>query len=705
MSSTGNVEDQCDVGLKLSDQSPTAWQPQSSSGVETPFSYRAVIEDSEDSRGLSRRHRWTPLLGADIIQGQRSAKQSNPKPAPSKEKALPLRKKEVKPELDRMRHSAAHLMAAAVQDLWPEAKFGVGPTTKDGFYYDIDLPVPLGLADLEKVEAKMGELRKKGLTFERTEVPIDEAIAEMERLGQPYKVELLKLLKEKGTTQIVKEFGDEGVADGNAEAGATQVSFYRTGGFLDLCRGPHVGNTREIGPFKLLKVAGAYWRGDEKNQQLQRVYGAAFSTKEELAKHLWQLEESKKRDHRKLGKELEIFFISEEVGPGLPLWLPNGVAMRKELEKLATEEERKDGYTPVATPVITKEQLYYQSGHLPYYKDDMYAPLQIDNENYYLRPMNCPHHHMVYGVRPRSYRELPVRLSEYGLCYRYEASGVLSGLMRVRSFCMNDAHLYCTYDQAKEEFIRVMHLHARYYKLFDIKDYYMSFSLPDLNRLDKYVDQPQKWLTAMDIIRQAMDETDYPYEEHEGDAAFYGPKIDFIIENVIGNEYAISTNQLDFLASERFNLTYIGADSKEYPIYVIHRAPLGSHERFIAFLIEHYAGNFPTWLAPTQVQVIPITDRHNDYAMKIKDILFTAPVATATGGLRVETDLSSERMQKKIRNATLMKIPYMIVVGDKEMEAGQVAVRHRSGRDMGTMPIEQLIERLRTEITARRDLE
>jgi threonyl-tRNA synthetase len=618
---------------------------------------------------------------------------------------LPLRKKEVSAGLDRMRHSTAHLMAAAVQKLWPEAKFGVGPTTKDGFYYDIDLPTPLGLQDLERVEAEMMELRKQGLRFERTEVPIDEAIEEMRRLNQPYKVELLQLLQEKGTTAIVKEFGDEGVADTNAPAGVTQVSLYRTGSFLDLCRGPHVADTKEIGPFKVLKTSGAYWRGSEKNAQLQRVYGVAFNTKEELDKYLWQLEEAKKRDHRKLGKELEIFFFSEDVGPGLPLWLPNGTAMRKELEKLATEEERKDGYMSISTPVITKDQLYYRSGHLPYYKDDMYAPLTIDDENYYLKPMNCPHHHMVYSVRPRSYRELPLRLSEYGLCHRYEASGVLSGLMRVRAFLQNDAHIYCSYDQAKDEFIRVMHLHARYYRLFDIKDYYMSFSLPDLNRLDKYINEPEKWLAAMEIIRQAMDEADYPYEEREGDAAFYGPKIDFIIENAIGNEYAISTNQLDFLASERFNLSYIGADSKEYPVYVIHRAPLGSHERFVAFLIEHYSGNFPTWLAPVQVQIIPITDRHNDYAMKIRDVLFAAPIATATGGLRVEVDLSSERMQKKIRNATLMKIPYMAILGDKELESGRVTVRHRNGKDLGAMSIEHLLDLLRAQIEARRDSE
>lgn len=618
---------------------------------------------------------------------------------------MPLRKREISFELDRMRHSAAHLMAAAVQALWPEAKFGVGPTTKDGFYYDIDLPTPLGIADLEKIENKMRELRNKKLEFKRTELPIDDAISQMEERDQAYKVELLGLLKEKGSTAIVKEFGDEGVAEAAGATGASTVSFYQTGNFLDLCRGPHVENSKDVGPFKLLKVAGAYWRGNEKNPQLQRVYGVAFEKQEELDHYLWQLEEAKKRDHRKLGKELEIFFFSEEIGAGMPFWLPNGTSIRKELEKLAIEEERKDGYVMVSTPVLAKDQLYYRSGHLPYYKEDMFAPLEMDGEKYYMRPMNCPHHHLVYGSRPRSYRELPVRLSEWGMCHRYEASGVLSGLMRVRSFYQNDAHLYCTYDQAKEEFIRVMRLHARYYDLFQIKDYFMSFSKPDLNRLDKYVDAPDKWLAAMDIIQQAMDETGFPYEEREGDAAFYGPKIDFIIENAIGNEYAISTNQLDFLATERFNLSYVGADSKEYPVYVIHRAPLGSHERFIAFLIEHYGGHFPTWLAPVQAQIIPISDRHVDYAKKVQETLFTAPIMTATGGLRVDVDFSSERMQKKIRNATLMKVPYILIIGDKEAESGQVAVRLRNGTDLGAMPIETLLGRMRTEIESRRDLE
>jgi threonyl-tRNA synthetase len=596
-------------------------------------------------------------------------------------------------------------MAAAVQSLWPSAKFGVGPAVRDGFYYDIDLPQQLSVDDLGRIEQKMRELQRHALPYTRRELPIQDAIADMERRNQPYKVELLHLLREKGTTEVAREIGDENVVASPANGNQVEsVSFYETGDFVDLCRGPHVDNSSQIGAFKLTRVAGAYWRGKETNPQLQRIYGLAFDTKEQLDQCLWQMEEARKRDHRRLGKELEIFFFAEDVGQGLPLWLPNGAILRKELERLATEEERKDGYLSVSTPVITKEQMYYRSGHLPYYKDDMYAPFEIEGQKYYLRPMNCPHHHTVYGHRPRSYRELPVRLSEYGLCHRYEASGVLSGLMRVRAFSQNDAHIYCSFDQAKDEFIRVMRLHARYYELFGISDYFMRFAMPDLRRLDKYVNEPQKWLDAMNIVRQAMEESGYEYEDMEGDAAFYGPKVDFIIENAIGNEYAISTNQLDFLATERFNLTYIGPDTKSYPVYVIHRAPLGSHERFIAFLIEHYAGAFPVWLAPVQVQVIPISDRHVPQALNVRDEIFRLPIMTATGGVRVEADLTSDRMQKKIRNATTTKIPYMVVIGDKETESGHVSVRTRAGRDLGSMPLEAFANRLRSEIEPRRDL-
>ena len=399
-----------------------------------------------------------------------------------------------------------------------------------------------------------------------------------------------------------------------------------------------------------------------------------------------------------------MFSFNEEVGAGLPIWLPNGAVIRSELERLAVQEERRDGYRRVSTPVITKEALYYRSGHLPYYKEDMYAPIEIEGENYYLRPMNCPHHHLVYAMRPRSYRELPYRIAEYGHCHRYEPSGALSGLMRVRSFTQNDAHIYCTFEQAKDEFIRVMQLHARYYELFDIKDYYMVFAKPDLSRLEKYINEPEKWLAAMEIVRQAMDESGYRYVERDGDAAFYGPKVDFAIKSVIGTEFAISTNQLDFLATERFNLRYIGEDGQEHPLYVIHRAPLGSHERFTAFLLEHYGGALPVWLSPVQVCVVPISDRHQDYAMKVRDILFAADIETGTGGLRVEVDFSSERMQKKIREAQLRRIPYTLVVGDAEEQADRVAVRQRGGTDLGSMDIGVFLERLRGEVVTRRDL-
>ncbi|HEX8284402.1 MAG TPA: threonine--tRNA ligase [Pyrinomonadaceae bacterium] len=606
-------------------------------------------------------------------------------------------------ELERMRHSAAHLMAAAVHAIWPQARFGVGPAIENGFYYDLDLPESLTQRDLDRIEKKMRELKNKNLKYERVELPVDDAIAEMERLGQTYKVELLKLLKEKGSTAVAKETGDDDAVGASENGGALTISLYRTGDFVDLCRGPHVEATSEIGAFKLMSIAGAYWRGNEKNPQLQRVYGAAFESKEDLEKHLWRLEEAKKRDHRKLGQELEIFTFSDDVGQGLPLWLPNGAVIREELEKLAKEEERKDGYARVFTPHITKDSLYYRSGHLPFYKEDMYAPIDIEGEPYYLRPMNCPHHHQIYAARPRSYRELPFRIAEYGQVYRYEQSGVLTGLMRVRGFSQNDAHLYCRYDQAREEFLKVMHLHARYYEMFGIEEYYMRFSKPDLDKLDKYVDAPDKWIEAMNIIKEVMDESGYPYVEAEGEAAFYGPKIDFMIRSAIGNEYAISTNQLDFLASERFNLTYVGDDNKEHPVYVIHRAPLGSHERFVAFLIEHYAGAFPTWLAPVQAVIVPIADRHNEYARKVYEQIFNTPVSNALGGIRVTVDDSRESMQKKIRNAQVKKVPYMLVAGDREAEEGKVSVRLRSGVDLKSMPVEAVIERIKTEIEQRRD--
>jgi threonyl-tRNA synthetase len=583
--------------------------------------------------------------------------------------------------LELIRHDAAHILAMAVQALYPGTQVTIGPTIEDGFYYDFARDTPFTPEDLARIEAKMHEIVKADLPTHREVWPRDKAIEHFVKLGEHYKAELIAAIPAN-----------------------EDVSIYFHGDWHDLCRGPHFASTGKIGQaFKLTKIAGAYWRGDSNNAQLQRIYGTAWRDEKELDAYLLKLEEQEKRDHRKLGKELELFTFSADVGAGLPLWMPNGMVIRQELEFLALQEERKEGYKRVATPHIAKEALYYRSRHLPYYNEGMYSPLDIDGENYYLRPMNCPHHHLIYGATRHSYRELPIRIAEYGQDYRYEASGGLSGLMRVRGFCMNDAHIYCRYDQAKDEFIRVLHLHARYYELMGIKEYYMRLSLPDMNKLDKYVDEPEKWVAALDIIKQAMHESGYKYIEGKGEAAFYGPKIDFMIRSAIGTEYTISTNQLDFLATQTFDLKYIGEDGAEHPVYVIHRAPLGTHERFTAFLIEHYAGAFPTWLAPIQARIVPITDRVGDYAEKVRQQLMDVPVTNGTAGLRVDIDTTNERMQRKIFNAQTQKIPYMLVIGDREAAEGKVAVRLRSGKDLGAMPLEAFIARIKNEVESRRD--
>ena len=583
--------------------------------------------------------------------------------------------------LELIRHDAAHILAMAVQELFPGTQVTIGPVIEDGFYYDFARDEPFQLDDLAKIEAKMKEIVQRDLPTKRTVWERDKAISHFKGLGESYKAELISDLPK-----------DE------------EIRVYYHGEWHDLCRGPHLQSTGKIGTaFKLLKLAGAYWRGDSKNPQLQRIYGTAWRDEKELAEYLHRLEEAEKRDHRKIGKELELFHFSPDVGPGLPLWLPKGTVLRQELEFLAPQEERREGYVRVATPHITKEALYYRSRHLPYYKDDMYAPMDIDGENYYLKPMNCPQHHELYNAGKHSYRELPIRFAEYGQLYRYEASGGLSGLMRVRGFDQNAAHIYCRYDQAKDEFLKVMRLHARLYAMFGIKEFTMRLSLPDLDKLDKYVDAPEKWLAALKIIKEAMVESGYPFKEAKGEAAFYGPKIDFMIKSVIGVEYALSTNQLDFLATETFDLKYIGEDSAEHPVYVIHRAPLGSHERFVAFLIEHYAGAFPVWLSPIQARVVPITDRANDYAASLRETLMALPVFNGTGGLRVDVDFSNERMQKKIFTAQVEKIPYMLVVGDREAADGTVAVRLRSGKDLGPMALERFMERIKREAETRQD--
>ncbi|MAV29022.1 MAG: threonine--tRNA ligase [Legionellales bacterium] len=605
-----------------------------------------------------------------------------------------------------MRHSCAHVMAAAIQTLWPKAQFGVGPTTENGFYYDVLVDSNITEDDLARIETAMRKIRKKKHRFVRSTVPTDDAIALMQTQDQPFKVDLLELLKNKGSTAIEKALDDDKAAAVETDAsGQPTVTLYQTGDFTDLCRGPHVAHSGEIGQFKLHKLAGAYWRGDEKNPQLQRIYGLCFAEKAQLEAEIERLEQLKLRDHRRLAKILKIYHFEDEIGRGLPLWLPAGMTIRQELEYLAQRYEREDGYVNVATPHIAKASLYHKSGHLPYYKEDMYNPIELDNEDYYLRPMNCPHHHMVYRSEPRSYRDLPVRISEWGQVYRYEKSGALNGLMRVRGFCMNDAHIYCRYDQVKEEFQKVIALHARYYQLFDIEDFKMILALPDHDKANKYSDDKENWEKTATTIREAMDEMGFPYEEEEGEAAFYGPKIDFIIKSALGTEYTISTCQLDFMAPCRFSLDYRGESGEQEPVLVIHRAPLGTHERFIAFLLEHYGGNFPTWLAPCQVKIIPISDRHCEYARRVHDALFATNVQCATGGIRSETDLSNERMQKKIRNAQIEKVPYMVVIGDQEVESDTITVRLRDGSALNSIPVSAFIDRLKTEIEQRTTIE
>jgi threonyl-tRNA synthetase len=593
-------------------------------------------------------------------------------------------------------------MAAAIAELWPNAKFGVGPHIENGFYYDVVLPdQTIKESDLGQIERVMKRIKREKRPFQRRDLGIMQARELFAELRQEFKVELIELLRTRGATSVAEETGDANAL--GVGGGIDTVSVYEVDGFIDLCRGPHVENTSEIGHFKLDRLAGAYWRGNENNPQLQRIYGLCFESEEELAAEVERLEQIKLRDHRKIGREMGIFHLSVEVGPGLPLWLPNGTAIRDELEFLAKTVERKAGYKRVATPHITHEALYYQSGHLPYYREDMYSPIKIDEKVYFLRPMNCPHHHHVYLSSPRSYRDLPFRIAEYGQVYRYEKSGALSGTMRTRGFCQNDAHIYCAVDQAKDEFMAVMHMHAELYRLFGIENFYMRLSLPDLEKIDKYVDRPEKWLEALQIIRTAMAESGLPYREAKGEAAFYGPKIDFIIRSVIGVEAAISTNQLDFLATERFNLTYTGPDGSGHPVYVIHRAPLGSHERFIAFLTEHYAGKFPFWLAPVQAKIIPISDRQADFARSVKARLDAETVINGSGGFRCEVDLSDGRMQKKIRSAILEHVPLILVLGEAEASASTASVRMRDGTDYGQIPLEDVIRVMRRASEERTD--
>ena len=586
--------------------------------------------------------------------------------------------------LYKIRHSAAHVMAQAVMEMFPDGKVTIGPPVENGFYYDFDLPRNLTPEDLEAIEKRMRQIVQGKHEFKKTVISAEEAKKIF--ANQPYKLELIEGLEKGGLDEY-----------GNPLKEKPEISIYQQDTFVDLCRGPHVASTKEIkqDAFKLMSIAGAYWRGDENNKMLQRVYGTAWENKEQLKDYLHQLEEAKKRDHRKLGRELEIFVFDEEVGPGLPLWLPNGGIMIEELEKLAKEMEEAAGYSRVRTPILTKEDLFLRSGHLPYYAESMYAPMELEGVKYYVKPMNCPMHHKIFGAKMRSYRDLPVRLAEYCTCYRYEKSGELFGLMRVRSMQMNDAHIYCSEDQFEQEFMGVVQLYKKYFELFGIEKYVMRLSLHSRAGLGKkYVNNPELWIKTEEMVRRAMDNGGVPYVEVEDEAAFYGPKIDVQVWSAIGREFSLMTNQVDFAVPERFDLKFTNKDGHDEVPLCIHRAPLSTHERLIGFLLEHYAGNFPVWLSPEQVRVISITDEQNEYAENIAKQL-------RENGVRAHADLSSQRMNAKIRSAQLMKVPYMLVVGKNEMEAGQVSLRVRDGSQQNGIALSEFIARAKDRIEKR----
>ena len=574
---------------------------------------------------------------------------------------------------DTLLHSTAHLMAQAVKEIYPNAKVTIGPTIQNGFYYDFDVDTPFTEKNLEEIELKMKELAKSSQEIIRDEISVDEAIEKFEEMGESYKVDIVKNIDK---SEI--------------------LSTYTQTNFMDLCRGPHVSNTSKIKYFKLTSTSGAYWRGDEKNKMLQRIYGTVFSNKDLLKKHLQNLEEAKKRDHRKLGKELSIYLFDDEIGSGLPLWLPNGTIIIEELEKLAKETEQKASYQRVRTPHLTKGSLYEKSGHLEHYKDSMYPAMDIDGTEYYIKPMNCPHHHKIYSSSPKSYRDLPVRLAEYGTCYRYEKSGQLFGLMRVRSLQMNDAHIYCTKDQFKDEFLAVCNMYLEYFKIFDIQKYSMRLSLHSKEGLgEKYVNNPELWEETESWVREVLVDGGFDFVESKGEAAFYGPKIDVQVWSAVGKEFTLATNQVDFAVPEKFNLIYKDEKGLEKTPLCIHRAPLGTHERFIGFLIEHFGGNFPLWLAPRQVAVLPVSDKVLDYANIIVEELKSL-------NIRVDLNSKSEKIGSKIRQAELNKINIMLILGEKEKNEKTVSLRRRFDGDMGKLHLNELKEILLTEIKNRR---
>src|SRR6266516_4607191 len=589
-------------------------------------------------------------------------------------------------DIERLRHSASHVLATAILKIWPEAQFAAGPPVENGFYYDVDLPHRISPDDFEKIEAEMKKEIKANHPFERVEVSRDEAL-ELGKQGR------LAALSERDQPSKFKLDIIENIPVDE------KISLYRSGDFIDLCAGPHVMRTGNIGAFKLTTVASAYYKGDEKNPQLQRIYGTAFKTKKELDDYFAMLEEAKKRDHRKLGRELELFVFDDDVGPGLPMFLPRGAVIAEELEKLAKETEFAAGYQRVRTPHIARESLYKKSGHLPYYAESMFPPMELEEARlgerdhgtpaslYYLKAMNCPHHHKLFAAVPRSYRDLPLRFAEYGTCYRYEKSGELFGLMRVRSLQMNDAHIYMTPEQFEAEFNAVNEMYLNYFKLFGIEKYLMRFSTHDPSKLgEKFVDEPELWKQTEEMTRNVLKSSGINYVEVPNEAAFYGPKIDVQAWSVIGREFSIATNQVDFAQPRNFDLRYKDRDNTDKIPICIHRAPLGTHERFIGFLIEHYAGNFPLWLSPEQVRILPLAADAKvlDYSTSILNELRAHQV-------RAEIDESTDKIDGKIQRAEQMKVHAMFVIGKRDMDADAVSVRIHGKGNLGAKPRNEAI--------------
>lgn len=575
-------------------------------------------------------------------------------------------------QLYKIRHSLAHIMAQAVLEHYPKAKMGFGPPVDNGFYYDFDFGTEkISSEDFKKIEKSMYKIINQKQEFNIYYKPLDEAIELLAGMDQSYKVEYAKELVETGQAE------DQG------------LSFYVNGTFTDMCEGPHINNTGEIPPkcFKLDRISGSYWRGDEKKPMLTRIYGLAFENEEELKDYIKRRELAMQRDHRKLGAELEIFLIDEEVGTGLPLWLPNGAVIRAELEAWAKDVEFKAGYHHVSTPSLSKSTLYHRSGHLPYYAESMFPPMVLDeNTEYYLRPMNCPHHHKIYGFRPRSYRELPYRLAEYGDMFRYEKHGSLSGLLRVRAMCLNDAHIYCEYDQVKEEFAKVMDLYKYYYDYLRLGNFRVRLSLHD-SESDKYVKDEEEWQFSEDIVREILNENKIDFIEERGEAAFYGPKVDIQIKNLLGREETVSTCQLDFVMAKRFDLWYSAKDGTMKQPYILHRAPLSTHERMISFLIEFWGGAFPTWMAPNQVMLIPVNEGVVDYAMDMKNKMTEL-------GIRCDIDVSDDSFNKKIRKAVTKKTPNMWIIGDNEKAEGTITWRRYCVQDQIKMSSDAAIDKI-----------